>query len=174
VRPDVENDGGETSSVGGPMISQETDILLSSLAKIEAALCKVYEQLSKNEHFSGPVRKFWASISDEELLHAKIFTGIRERAMADSSVLVHLLIDRPQLESFVEKGKALLKTVINKNISESEAYTLASQIETELDEAAFLQRITINDPNFAKRLKQVENETKRHRVILVNYARGIK
>ena len=34
--------------------------------------------------------------------------------------------------------------------------------------------IETTDPKFIKLLKRIENDTKKHRVMLVNYSRGIK
>ncbi len=151
----------------------ETDKLLVNLGKIERGLAKIYEHLSKNEKFSGPVRTFWRTIMKEELLHAQVFEEIRERAAKDDSFHFEAGISMHELEAFVEKINALLRSTMTEDITEAEAYRLGAKIETELDESSFLNKISAADEAIAKRLKQVENDTKKHRMIMINHMRGI-
>jgi len=63
---------------------------------------------------------------------------------------------------------------VEKDISETDAYRLCAQIEGELDEASFIDGIRTNDEAMSKRLERVKADTKKHRMVLINYSRGIK
>jgi hypothetical protein len=65
-------------------------------------------------------------------------------------------------------------TVKKTDVSESEAYPFGATIEVEIDEANFLKKIKTNDPEIAKKLNRIDSETQRHRVMMVNYSRGIR
>jgi rubrerythrin len=114
------------------MLSQETVTILKALERLETGLSKVYNHLAEKGHFAGPVRKFWATIRDEEIMHAKAFNEIREKAQADQTFELTVQFDMGTLQDFVEKVNALLDKVKKENITESEAYTLAALIEAEL------------------------------------------
>ena len=93
------------------MISKEARNMLVSLAKIEAAISRIYERLSRNESFPNPVRVFWASAMDEELEHAKLFNGIREKALKETSIQIEISYDKNQLSDTVNQLKRLLNEV---------------------------------------------------------------
>jgi len=86
-----------------------------------------------------------------------------------------------QLKLFVNKVNSLLKELRKKDSNEleiykneSEAYKFGASVEGDLDEFNFCRRIKVNDTEFAKKIQQIENATKKHRMIMVNYSRGIK
>jgi hypothetical protein len=72
-------------SRGHPMITREMDRLLVHLAKVETGFSKVYERLSKKEHFRQQVQGFWFDLMNEELMHARVFDKIREKACSPPS-----------------------------------------------------------------------------------------
>jgi hypothetical protein len=156
------------------MLSPDQTAVLAGLEKIEAGLSRVYQHLAEMRHFAGPVRAFWSSISAEEQMHAGTIAEIREQALAHEACRLDLKIDIKQLKEFVHKVNSFVERVKREDISESEAYTLAALIEAELNEAAFLDGVTIGDPGLTQKIRKVGNDTKRHRVILVNYTRGVK
>ena len=78
------------------------------------------------------------------------------------------------LKEFVRKVNELLKEATSEKFPDSKAYSLAVRIELELDEAAFVKKIVTTDPIFIRLLKRIENDAKRHRLMFVNYSRGIK
>lgn len=155
------------------MITVELDRLLVHLAKVETGLSRVYERLSKKENFRPQVQGFWFELMNEELMHAKVFNKIREKALSDDSFKVDVRLEDTQLRTFVERAKELVK-VVEKEVSETDAYRLCAQIEGELDEASFIDGIRMNDETMTWRLERVKADTKKHRMVLVNYARGIK
>jgi hypothetical protein len=155
------------------MLSRELDRLLIGLAKVETGLSKVYEKLSEKEHFREQVQRFWFELKNEELMHARVLNKIRERAISDDSFEVDIAVKEDQLRSFVDRAKELIKTA-GRDVSESEAYKLCAEIEGELDEASFLDGIRTNDETVTKRLEAVKTDTKKHRMVLINHARGIK
>lgn len=155
------------------MIARELDRLLVHLAKVETGLSKIYEKLSEREAFRQQVRGFWLDLMNEELAHAKVFNKIREKLLSDASFKVEALLKEDQLRTFVDRARGLLKTV-EKDISETDAYRLCAQIEGELDEASFIDGIRTNDEAMSKRLERVKADTKKHRMVLINYSRGIK
>lgn len=155
------------------MITVELDRLLVHLAKVETGLSRVYEWLSKKENFRPQVQGFWFELMNEELMHAKVFNKIREKALSDDSFKVDVRLEDTQLRTFVERAKELVK-VVEKEVSETDAYRLCAQIEGELDEASFIDGIRMNDETMTRRLERVKADTKKHRMVLVNYARGIK
>ena len=106
-------------------------------------------------------------------MHAKVFNKIREKALSDDSFKVDVRLEDTQLRTFVERAKELVK-VVEKEVSETDAYRLCAQIEGELDEASFIDGIRMNDETMIRRLERVKADTKKHRMVLVNYARGIK
>jgi len=156
------------------MITAETDLALANLARIEAGLARIYAHLSGLEHFSGPVRKFWAALSEEELKHEKVFLDIREKARADDSFQFEVEVKVDDLKAFIEKVNKLRRETFKKNLTEDQAYSFGAMIEAELDEGRFTGKIKTNDLGIKKRLKQVEADTKRHRGVLVLYSKGYK
>ncbi|MBN1102382.1 MAG: hypothetical protein JXL84_03090 [Deltaproteobacteria bacterium] len=156
------------------MLSPETVTILKALEKLETGLSRIYNHLAEKGHFSGPAKKFWSTIRDEEILHAKAFREILEKGQAEQTFDLAIQFDMGTLHDFVEKVKALLDRVKKEDVTESEAYSLAALIEAELNEASFMEGIKTTDPMVNQKIKRIANDTKRHRVILVNYSRGIK
>ncbi|MFO7598725.1 MAG: hypothetical protein R6X27_02820 [Candidatus Desulfacyla sp.] len=156
------------------MISPKIDNLLVNLAKIERGIARVYEYLSKLETFTPPVRRFWKTIMEEELVHEKIFKDIRERARVDDSFQIEIDTDLDELKGIVQKLNTLLDDIKKSAVSESQAYSFGATIEVEIDEANFLKKIKANDPEITKRLNRVDSETQKHRVMMVNYSRGLR
>jgi rubrerythrin len=155
------------------MISRETDRVLIGLAKIETGLSRVYEKLSRKPYFRPQVKSFWSELANEEMTHAQVFNKIRERVVSDHSFQFHLGSDMVFLKEFVKKAKELVKKV-ETDISEAEAYNLCAQIEGELDEASFIDRIKLQDDGLSRKLARVKADTRKHKIVLINYARGIK
>ena len=155
------------------MLSSELDKVLIGLAEVETGLSKIYEKLSEKEYFREQVRRFWFELSGEELMHARVFNKIREKAISDDAFEVEVKIHGKQLQAFVDRAKALIKSV-NKQVSESEAYKLCAEIEGELDEASFIDGVHVTEEGMKKRMEGVKADTKKHRMVLINYARGIK
>ncbi|MFH2013056.1 MAG: hypothetical protein ABIJ37_10205 [Pseudomonadota bacterium] len=163
------------------MLSKEQDLILTNLAKIEIGISKIYQWLSKCDNFTKPVKKFWKTIAEEELMHAKVFNEIQSKANTDKSFQVDIFIDNNQLKLFVNKINKLVKLINEKDSSgletykhESEAYKLGASIEGTLDENNFFRKIKVNDADFAQKIQQIENDTKKHNMIMINYSRGIK
>lgn len=155
------------------MLIKEKDILLRNLIKIETGLAKIYNQLSTKDNFTPPVRKFWRNLALEEEIHADMFDEIREGMNKDNiPVAVNIKIEK--LKEFVDKVNGLLKNMSAEEISDTEAYSLGAFIEAELDEAEFVRSIETTDQKFINMIKKIENDTKKHKVMLVNYSRGIK
>lgn len=156
---------------------KKTDNLLASLAKVENNISKVYEWFSKNKTYTPPVRKFWTILMNEESKHEAMFKEIREikeKSKTDDQFNIHINMDMNNLKDFVTKVNSVLKEIKVKNISDAEAYSLASLIEAELNEAGFVENIITNDLNIIKKLKQIENDTKKHSMLLINYSKGIR
>jgi rubrerythrin len=147
--------------------------MLIGLAKIEKGLSRVYEKLSGKPYFRPQVKTFWSELAGEEMVHAQVFNKIRERLVSDDSFKVQLGSDMNFLKQFVNKAKELVKKV-EADVSEAEAYNLCAQIEGELDEASFIDRIQIQDEALSRKLTRVKADTRKHRMVLINYARGIK
>ena len=155
------------------MITKETDRVLIGLAKIETGLSKVYEKLSAKPDFRPQVKNFWSELANEEMAHAQVFNKIRERVVSDDSLHVQIGSDMDFLKAFVNRARELVKKV-EADISEAEAYNLCAQIEGELDEASFIDRIQIHDDTLSRKLSRVKADTRKHKMVLINYARGIK
>jgi len=155
------------------MISREADRVLIGLAKIETGLSRVYEKLSGKPYFRPQVRTFWSELAGEEMVHAQVFNKIRERVVSDDSFNVHIGSDMDFLKDFVIRAKELVKKA-ETDISEAEAYNLCAQIEGELDEASFVDRIQMQDDVLNRKLARVKADTRKHKMVLINYARGIK
>ena len=49
------------------MITRETDKVLIGLAKIETAISRVYEKLSRKPYFRQQVKSFWSELANEEI-----------------------------------------------------------------------------------------------------------
>ncbi|HEX9911464.1 MAG TPA: hypothetical protein VGA86_11295 [Desulfatiglandales bacterium] len=93
--------------------------------------------------------------------------------VSDDSFQVHIGSDMGFLKEFVNRAKELVKKV-EADISEAEAYNLCAQIEGELDEASFIDRIQIQEDTLSRKLSRVKTDTRKHKMVLINYARGIK
>lgn len=155
------------------MITRETDRVLIGLAKIETGLSKIYETLSGKPYFRSQVKSFWSELAREEMAHAQVFNQIRGKMVSDASLQLSLDYDLGFLRDFVNKARELVKKV-ETDISEAEAYNLCAQIEGELDEASFIDRIQIQDDVLGRKLARVKADTRKHKMVLINYARGIK
>lgn len=155
------------------MITRETDRVLLGLAKIETGLSRIYEKLSGKPYFRPQVKSFWSELANEEMIHAQVFNKIREKMVSDDSFQVHIGSDMDFLKKFVDRAKELVKKV-ETDISEAEAYNLCAQIEGELDEASFIDRIRLQDDVLSRKLARVKSDTRKHKIVLINYARGIK
>jgi len=155
------------------MITAETDRMLIGLAKIETGLSRIYEKLSGKPHFRPQVKNFWSELAREEMVHAQIFNQIRAKMVSDDSFQLHIGSDMDFLKKFVSRAKELVKKV-EADISEAEAYNLCAKIEGELDEASFIDHIQIQDDGLRQKLSRVKADTRKHRMVLVNYARGVK
>jgi rubrerythrin len=155
------------------MISTETDRVLIGLAKIETGLSRIYEKLAEKPYFRPQVKSFWSELAKEEMVHAQVFNKVRERIVSDASLQVHIGSDTNFLKEFVNKAKELVKKV-ETDISEADAYNLCAQIEGELDEASFIDRIELQDDGLSRELARVKADTRKHKMVLINYARGIK
>jgi rubrerythrin len=156
------------------MLSRREDNLLVNLAKIEGGIARIYEYLSKNDAFTPPVKRFWASIMEEERIHEKIFHDIRERAKADDAFKIEIDTDLDTLKAFVQKLNTVLQDIKKSSLSESKAYSVGATIEVEIDEASFIKLIRANDPQVTKMLQRVDSDTQKHRLMMVNYVRGIR
>ena len=156
------------------MITNRTNTLLVNLAKIERGVSKIYEHLSKRKGFTRPVQKFWKTLMEEELTHAKIFDAIREKGGVEDSFQFEIDADLGELKEFVQRANKLLVKIVAEDVSESEAYSFGAIIEAEFDEAAFIKKIKTNDEGIAKMIKRIDEETKKHRMVLMNYSRGVR
>jgi len=155
------------------MISRETDRVLIGLAKIETGLSRIYEKLSGKPNFRPQVKSFWSELAKEEMVHAQVFNKVRERIASDDSLQVHIGSDMDSLKEFVNRARELVRKV-ETDISEADAYNLCAQIEGELDEASFVDRIQMQDDVLNRKLARVKADTRKHKMVLINYARGIK
>lgn len=155
------------------MVSEELDRMLVNLAKVETGLSRVYEKLSAKPYFRDPVKSFWSVLAREEMVHAQVFNKIRERVVSDESFRIDIGLDVDSLKAFVNKARGLLKEV-ESDISEAQAYHLCAQIEGELEEARFLDHLQVKDDVLNRKLLKVKADTLKHKMVLINYARGIK
>lgn len=159
--------------MGLSVLNKEKEELISSLIKIESGIARLYNKLSTKSNFSGAIQKFWRSMALEEELHADILDEIREKIKEDKiPVSINLKIEN--LKEFVSKVNARLKEISTGDITDSGAYSLGAAIEIELDESGFTRRIETTDQKINTLLRRIENDTKKHRVMLVNYSRGIR
>jgi rubrerythrin len=155
------------------MPDNERDQLLLGHIKIESVLNRLYTRFSTQNNLSTPVKKFWEAIALEEKLHADTLNEIRKE-VNDGKVAVDIDIKIENLKGFIANLNLLIKKASSDNLSESEAYSLGAEIEANLNESAFTKLIKTSDAKTLALLHRIENDTKKHRVILVNYSRGIK
>ena len=142
------------------------------MAKIETGLSGIYEKLSRKPYFRPQVKSFWSELAGEEMVHAQVFNKIRERVVSDHSFEIHIGSDMDFLKEFGNRAKELVKKV-EADISEVEAYNLCAQIEGELGEASLIDRIQIQDDTLSRKLSRVKTDTRKHKMVLINFARGI-
>jgi rubrerythrin len=155
------------------MSDNEKDQLLAGLIKIESVLYRLYTRFAAQKNFTPPVKKFWEAIALEERLHADTLNGIRKQ-VNDGSVTVDIDTKIEELKEFIAKLSGLLKKASSGDLSEAEAYSLGAEIEADRDESSFTKMIKTADEKIIALLNRIENDTKKHRVILVNYSRGIR
>jgi len=156
------------------VISEKSDEVLANLEKIEIGLSKVYEQFSKKKQFSNPVKKFWITIMNEEITHSKIFEEIRDKAKSEESFEIENTVEIDELKGFVDKVIDLLNKIKRTDISESEAYTYGATIEGDLKEVNFINSLKVNDKNISKKVEFLKNSYNKHKVMMINHAKGIK
>lgn len=155
------------------MLNTETEKMLSNMEKIEAGLSKIYGYLAQKKHFRNTVKAFWDTMKREESEHAKVFHDLRKKAKEDDSFHIEFDIDLNELKLFVKKVNQLLEKIKTEDINESEAYSVGAAIEAELNEAKFLNKIRTSDESISLKIKRLANDTKKHNLMLANYARGI-
>lgn len=155
------------------MPDNERDQLLLGLIKIESVLNRLYSRFAAQKNFSPPVKRFWETIALEERLHADTLSGIR-RQINDGGINIDIDIKIEKLKEFIANLNLLIKKASKDDMTESQAYSLGAQIEADLNESCFTKLIKTTDKEIIELLKGIENDTKKHRVILVNYSRGIK
>ena len=155
------------------MMNKEKEQILLHLIKVESALARLYAKFSESKNFTPPVKKFWATIAREEELHADTLDKARQ-AVNEKSINVSVDIQIETLKVFVSKVNDILQKASAEDLTESEAYSLGATIEVELDESGFTKTIQTTDEKLNKLLKMLENDTKKHRVMLVNFSRGIR
>ena len=153
-----------------------TDIIkiLKGLEKIENSLGRLYRNLSEKRTFSKPVRKFWETISEEELHHEAVFRTLRQSLEADPAFDFSIDIEWDRLKAFADQAKEAVARAKAEEITESEAYSLGARIEAELDESRFLRLAVTGREDIRKQIDRVEAETRKHRMIMINYAKGVK
>lgn len=156
------------------MLSRRTENILVSLAKIEAAVAKVYESFSKNASYTDAAREFWESAMKEELEHEKFFKLILLKANSDDTIQIEVNFDTALLNKTVKDFKSTLKVVSKEEISENRAYELGFLIEERLFEFGFVKRIITENEPIIRIIKKIMDETKRHRLMLHNYSLGEK
>ncbi len=156
------------------MLTRKMENLLTNLAKIERGISRIYEYLSTREDFTPPVKRFWKNIMEEELVHEKIFKEVQERARTEDAFQIEIDADINDLKAFVAKLNSLLTDIKKPDVSESEAYTVGATIEAEIDEAHFLSMIRTSDPEIDRKVKRIESDTQKHRMMIINYSRGLR
>ena len=154
------------------MTNKEIDLTFLNLVKVEKGIAKIYNAFSLIEHFSNPVKNFWITLAKEEELHADMFDKMRQ-SFNDNDIQLSLKVDMTKLKEFVDELNVLLKEVDSSDFDEAMAYSFGAIIETKLDEAEFTSMIETNEQKFVKMLKRIEIDTTKHRMILMNHAKGI-
>jgi rubrerythrin len=154
------------------MSDKERDQLLLGLIKIESVLNRLYTRFSTQNNFTSPVKKFWEAIAHEERLHADTLNEIR-KDINNGGVTVDIDIRMENLKEFVAKLNDLIKRSSSGNLTEAEAYSLGAEIEADLNESGFTKMVKTADEKIRALLNGIENDTKKHRIILVNHSRGI-
>ncbi len=154
-------------------MDKQKEQIIGNLIRIETVLAKLYARFSTKDNFTAPVKKFWTTIAGEEKLHADILDRIRQ-AINEEEAAVSVNIEIDTLKEFISKANDILKKASSENLTEAEAYSLGATIEVELDESGFTGLIHTTDGKLNKLLKKIENDTKKHRVMLINYSRGIR
>ena len=155
------------------MPNKEKEKLILHLIKIETVLARLYSGFSTRNNFTVPVKKFWTTIAKEEELHGNILNKIHQ-AIKDDKTTVTLDIQIESLKKFIAKVNELFRKASSEDLEESEAYSIGATIEMELDESGFTKMIQTSDEKLNRLLKMVENDTKKHRVMLINYSRGVR
>ena len=156
------------------MISKETESLLVNLAKIETAIARIYEKFATNGNFTESAKKFWTSTMVDEFKHAKLFESILKKSKKDDSIRIEVNVDNAFLRNTIKELRKILKEVNEGEVSESRAYELGAFIEEGIFEFGFSRRITTDNKNLANNIKEVEEDTKRHHLLLHNFSLGEK
>lgn len=155
-------------------MSADTIKILKGLEKIESSLARIYRNLSEKRTFSKPVRNFWKTISEEELRHEEVFRKLRQALESDPAFDFSIDIEWDRLKAFADQAKEAVARTKAEDITESEAYSLGARIEAELNESRFLRLIATGRQEVRKQIERVEAETRKHRLIMINYAKGVK
>ena len=109
---------------------------------------------------------------NEELEHSELFNAIREDLKNDPSIQIEMNFDSDRLRAIVSDFKDLKEEVFKKPLSEQRAYELGVYVEEKLCEFAYTKRISTDNGAIAGRIKTVEEDTRRHQILLHNYSLG--
>ncbi len=150
------------------------DLILKNLLKIETGIGKICHYLSKRESFRNPVKKFRASLSEEEKKQAGIFQEIAGKLNAYPEFDVEISLEKERLQDFADQVNPLLKGVTTRELTESADYSIGSTREADLAEANFVSEIRISDMEIPRKIQRKETETVRHKVILHNHTMGVR
>lgn len=155
------------------VISKETERLLTALERIESAVAKIYQAFAVSHDFTDSAKECWSSVLEAELKHARLFQELREKATQDGSIQVEVDFPLDQLKRVIQRFKRVRDEIVAGGvISESEAYSVGAFIEEVLTEFSFSKRVKTSDPNALKRIKEIENETRHHYILLHNRSLG--
>ena len=142
------------------------------LARIEAAVARVYERFAKNDSYADAAKEFWESAMKEEPEHEKLFKLILEKANNEDSIEIEVNFDNLELNKTIDDFKRILKEVSREEIPETRAYELGFFIEERLFEFGFAKRIITENESIIRIIEKVVDETKRHQLMLHNFSLG--
>jgi hypothetical protein len=152
--------------------SKEDERLLTALEKIESAVARIYQAFAECDRFTDSAKKCWSSIVEAELKHARLFRELRERAARDGSMRVEVEFPLDQLKRVIQRLKRVREKIARHPVSESEAYSVGAFIEETLSEFSFSKRVRTDDAHIRRRIKEVENDTQDHYILLHNCSLG--
>ena len=152
------------------MILKNIENTLQILEKIERAIANLYGSFAVSDFFSDEVKRFWATMMAAELAHAELFKDIRERYKHDKTIHINLNFNTNHLIKSYQTIKNAQQSIINRGLSEKNAYALGAKIEENLYEYSYSKRVNTNKKEIADQIQKVEDETKHHYFQLHNYS----
>lgn len=140
-----------------------TDEILTLLSVHERAIGDLYAAFAT----ALPAeRRFWDSMTGEEMTHAAIINELINTSQPDSIQIDPKRLRPIAIQNSIDFVRGKTKEVKTNGITAVEALALARTLEHSLIEAQFFTIIQTNDSNLKRKIERLETQTIHHRTLI--------